>query len=383
MAGGGGSDTIRLRLNIMTALYLPILLYAMSTFDLDEDALVLNSDNLKPHVVSTNSLLALGDSYNASLMFTLQNDGRTDDQPDIFQPEIKIDYDKSPNGLTWNANKKALEIDTDNLFDDIDPDSLTKTFTFSGTILGKTANDIKNDAPPSYIEDFSGSFTVFRPVIQVQSNAEPKLFANCLNSLSFNVTGVNDAELFVTEKFTGDRYEGNSISFSPSSDTSAIQIFRELSSGEESLIGEKGFKVVKPPNPAVFIRKANSNDGLRPGERIGLFETYEVVIQANNSFVNEYPRDARYTLDNVTIEINRRGLAPEIAEFTLDELEYDNRNEAIGEFIYKFSILDKISNPDGTGVSIFIDNLARINYEGNRFEIDQNVVPSQFIFNTL
>jgi len=380
---GGGSNTIRLRLNIMTALYLPILLYAMSTFDLDEDALVLNSDNLKPHVISNSGTLALGDSYQASLMFTLQNDIQRNSSNDIFRPKIKIDYDNSPSELRWDSAREALVMDTEKLFDGVNPDTLTKNVHFSGTIIGRTANDIQNDNAPSYIEDFEGSFTVFRPVIQVQSNAEPKLLSNCLNALSFNVTGVNSSELFVKEKFTNNTFEGNSISFSPSTDTSAIQIYRQLPSGNQNLLGEKGFKVVEPPNPAVFIRKENSNTILQPGEQIGLFETYEVVIKANESFANEYPDDARYSLDNVTVEINRRGLAPEIAEFTREELEYDDRNEAIGEFIYKFSILDEIANPNGTGVSIFVENLARINYEGKPFPIDQNVVPSQFIFNTL
>lgn len=380
---GGGSDTVRLRLNIMTALYLPILLYAMSTFDLDEDALVLNSDNLKPHVIASSNTLAVGDSYEASLMFTLQNDIQGGSSNDIFEPKIQIDYNNSPSELRWDSTRETLVMDTESLFDSVDPDTLTKNINFSGTIIGKTANDIKNDNPPSYIEDFEGSFTIFRPVIQVQSNAEPKLLSNCLNALSFNVTGVNSSELYVREKFTNSTFEGNSITYSPTTDTSAIQIYRQLPSGKENLLGEKGFKVVAPPNPVVFVRKENSNTILQPGEDIGLFETYEVVIKANESFANEYPEDARYALDRVTVEINRRGLAPEIAEFSREELEYDDRNEAIGEFIYKFTILDKIANPSGTGVSIFVDNLARINYEGNRFAIDQNVVPSQFIFNTL
>ena len=51
---GGGSGAVGMRLNIMTALYLPILGYAMSTFDLNPDALVLNSENLYKFTLPSN-----------------------------------------------------------------------------------------------------------------------------------------------------------------------------------------------------------------------------------------------------------------------------------------------------------------------------------------
>jgi len=384
MAGGGGS-AVSMRLNIMTALYLPILLYAMSTFDLDENALVLDSNNLKPHVVANNSSVAVGDSYRASIMFTLRDDSHTAGGDNghgdaLFVPEIDLDYSKSPEALKWDSEKQELLMDTEKLFENVSPETYTKQVEFSGTIRGKTAKDLKEGSPASYIEDISGSFTVFRPTIQVQSNAVPKLYANCENSLSFTVPGVNTTSLFLKNKFADQTYEGNSITFSPSSDTALIEVYRKAEEGSSSLLGTKGFKVVEPPNPIVGIREENGNEFLKPGEAIGLFDTYELVIKANESFSNEFPKDSKYRLRSVKMEIVRRGLAPLEAEFTSSELKYDSRNEALGEYIYKFSAVNKIPNPQGSGVNIIINDLVRVNYAGRALPIDPTEVSSQFTF---
>lgn len=387
MAGGGGG-AIGLRLNIMTALYLPILGYAMATFDLDADALVLNSNNLRPHVVAENSQVAVGDQYQASIMFTLQNEAHTASEGDdghgsaIFVPEIELDYSETPEQLQWDPVEQKLVMNTEGLFQNEPADAYTKEVSFEGTITGKTAKDMQQDNPPSYVEEISGSFTVFRPTIQVQSNAVPKLYANCRNSLSFTVPGVSTTDLFLKTKFTGNTYEGNSLTFAPTGDSSVVQVFRRSSDGNGSLLGEKGFKITRPPAPTVGVRQGDDNEFLGAEARVDLFAPLKLVVRADETFSNEYPNDSNYRIQTLKVEIARPGLAPIDREFTSSELNdmLDLKNQGIGEFIYEVDLFDVTNNPRGSGVSMFIKDMARVNYAGNRVPIDIANVPSQFAY---
>lgn len=388
MAGGGGG-AVGMRLNVMTALYLPILLYAMSTFDLDKNALVLDGENLKPHIVAENTSVAVGDTYEASIMFTLQNEtqamGAGKDEKGggeaLFVPEIELDPDKSPDGLRWDPVEKRLVMDTDKLFANESSDTYTKEVSFAGTIRGKTAKDIKDGRPPSYVESISGSFNVFRPTIQVQSNAVPKLYSQCRNSLSFTVPGVSTTDLMLKNKFTGSSTDGNSLTFSPSGDTTAIAVYRKTGEGENKL-GEKGFKITSPPPPSVGLRRVGENKFMAPSEQIDLFGQFELVIKADPNFANEYQDDAKYRIKQVRFELARTGLAPLEGEMSTSDLRnrLDSQKAGQGEFVYPFELFEVINNPQGTGLNIFVEELVRVNYRGTEIPLDPTVVPTQFSF---
>jgi hypothetical protein len=382
--GGGGGGAVGLRLNIMTALYLPILGYAMATFDLDADALVLSSNNLKPNVVAENQRVAVGDQYEASIMFTLQDSHSSDDGHGgaIFVPKIELDYSETPEAMQWDEAEQRLVMNTAELFANEPSDTYTKEVSFGGTITGKTAKDIQQDRPPSYVEDISGTFTVFRPTIQVQSNAVPKLYSNSRNSLSFTVPGVNATTLSLREKFSGQSFNGNSLTFSPEGDTTVIEVFRSMAEGESSKLGEKGFKITKPPTPTVGLRQDGQTEFLTSEDRVDLLTPFELVIRADETFASEYPQDAKYRVEEMKVEVTRTGLAPLSETFTRGQLNdrLDLTNEGEGEFVYGIDLFDVSNNPTGSGISVFVTGLSRVNYQGQRIPIDLENVPSQFIY---
>jgi len=383
MAGGGGNSAVVMRLNIMTALYLPILLYAMSTFDLDADALVLDSNNLKPHVVAENQSVAVGQAYEASIMFTLKGGGTTDEGSDaLFVPEIELDYSKTPEALTWDPEAEELVMDTDRLFANEDPNTFTKEVNFAGTIKGKTAKDIKQDRPPSYIESISGSFTVFKPTIQVQSNAVPKLYANSRNELSFTVPGVPTTELSLEEKFSDIKTQNNNIEISPTGDTAAVAVYRANSSNP---LGERGFKVVKPPVPQIGLRIPNQNNFLSPSESISMNNEYELVIKADRVFFDEYSDDAQYALEEIQVSVSRSGLVPlrrVIGKDVLNQIQ-DSGKERIGEYVYKLPFSQVFPNENlnsVTSLTVYITEISRINYQNRKFPIDEESIANSLTF---
>jgi hypothetical protein len=382
--GGGGGGAVGLRLNIMTALYLPILGYAMATFDLSADALVLSGDNLKPHVVAESQQVAVGDQYEASIMFTLKNEHHSDGGHGsaIFKPEIELNYDKTPEGLQWDAAEQRLVMDTGKLFENESSDTYTKEVDFAGLILGKTAKDIQQDRPASYREEIEGSFTVFRPTIQVQSNAVPKLYADSRNSLSFTVPGVSATTLSLKEKFSGQTFSGNSLTFSPTGDTTVIEVFRGAGEGSSNKLGEKGFKITKPPTPIVGLRQEGDQDFFTAEDRVDLFTPFELVIRADETFASEYPQDAKYRVDEMKVEVTRTGLAPLSKTFSRSDLRdnLDLSREGEGEFIYNVDLFEVSNNPSGSGISVFITGLSRINYQNKRIPVNLENVPSQFTY---
>ncbi|MGM0587952.1 MAG: hypothetical protein ACQETE_06040 [Bacteroidota bacterium] len=383
--GGGGGGAVGLRLNIMTALYLPILGYAMATFDLDADALVLNSNNLKPNVVAENQRVAVGDQYEASIMFTLENPEHTSGDGHgsaIFVPKIELDYSETPESMQWDEAEERLVMNTNQLFENEGSDVYTKEVAFAGTITGKTAKDIQQDRPPSYVEEISGKFTVFRPTIQVQSNAVPKLYSNSRNSLAFTVPGVDASTLSLREKFSGQSFSGNSLTFAPDGDTTAIEVFRSTGDGENSKLGEKGFKITTPPTPTVGLRQKGDQEFFNAESRVDLFSPFEIVVRADQTFASEYPDDAKYRVDEMKVEVTRTGLAPLSETFSQSQLRdrLDLKNAGEGEFIYEVDLFDVSNNPTGSGISVFITGLSRMNYQNQRIPINLENVPSQFTY---
>lgn len=387
MAGGGGG-AVGMRLNIMTALYLPILGYAMSTFDLNPDALVIKSDNLSAYAVAENKLLSVGEEFAAHIMYELvpteaqqsvteegEEKAAESHAKGAFEPDVVIDYSVSPEGMVYDTVRKEIVFNTADVFDG-EPESIRqKTVFYKLKIIGKSAAGL------DYYREVENSFEVFKPYVDVQSNAAPRLLAGCENSLKFNVPGVDVNTLVLRDRSTGKEVEGGTITWTPKGDTTVISVSRKV--GEElKFIDNKGFKITPPPPPSVFIRSAADRaKALGPQDMVTLLDDFELVIKPDQNFLVEYPNDARYTFNEMRISVSRPGLAPQEGTVPASQLNQDRAGRSRGEIIYSFNLIDALGGvPRGTGMSIVIDGVQRINYQGSRFNIDPTSIPTQFSY---
>lgn len=395
MAGGGGG-AVGMRLNIMTALYLPILGYAMSTFDLDASALVISSSNLEAYAVPAQRTVALGQEFSASIMYELKPteaqadaaDAQTgekknapQEKKELFAPKVEIDYSVSPKSMVYDSVRKAIVFNTADAFaDEKDPTVRSKTITFKARIIGAAASGL------AYYREVTETFNVFKPYVDVQSNAAPRLLAGCENSLKFSVPGIDVSELVLKDKSTGKQVSGGTITWTPTGDTTLISVMRQQKDGELSLVDTKGFKVTPPPPPAVFVRlAADRSKPLMPSDQVDLREDYELVIRPDQNFLVEFPKDANYRPGGLRVTIARPGLSPQ--EGYLDgQYMYEGRDVKLGksrgEEIYVFSIYDALdgATPKGAGVSFILEKLSRVNYENRSFELDPTSISMQFSF---
>lgn len=390
--GGGGGGVLGLRLNIMTALYLPILLYAMSTYDLEGSSLVLTQDSLVPHAVPNQSSLAVGEEFEAPIYYeilpieqqgTRQMGGAEEAEegadPDkgAFEPDVIIDEENSPAGMAYDESEQVIRFNTAQVFDGEPSDVDTKELTFRADIIGQTLEG------EEYSSEVEGSFSVFRPVINVQSNVPPQLFADSRNSLSFNVQGVDEQSLRLTDESTGISESGSTIEWTPTGDTTVVQVGYEGPDGEVRSLGEEGFRVRTPPPPTVGIREVGEQEFLAGGSRLRPRDDFELVIRPEDTFLQGFPDDAQYTIGGVRLRLTRTGVAPEEVNITAAQLQdmYDQgRSDALDEDVYRISARRLFDDPRGNTLQIIISDLERVNYQGQSFAVDTDLFQDSFSF---
>jgi hypothetical protein len=394
MSGGGGG-AVGMRLNIMTALYLPILGYAMSTFDLNADALIISSENLEAYAIAKNRTVALGERFEASIFYELKPteeqlsalevaDKGVKKEEDhnakmMFKPHVHIDEKYSVPGIYFDTLAAKFYLDTDKLRSQMGSE-MTKTFKFKANVTAKTVGG------KGFEKDIEESFTVFKPYVEVQSNAVPSLIAECENSLRFNAIGYDPTSLILSDRSSGQVVNGNTITWSPKGDTTVITVSARTADGQVREIDKKGFRIKPTPSPVAGLRRENDKKFLAPTDVISYQEFLELVIKPDDSFVKDFPKDAKYRIDEVAVEVARRGLAPEYTVLSSADLkayiDKSGKGKANNEDIYIFSIYDAMGkNMIAQSVNIRIDKIVRINYQGKSIPVDVNTFKSNFVHN--
>lgn len=384
MAGGGGG-AVAMRLNIMTALYLPILGYAMSTFDVNPDALVVKSDNLQAYAISQQNTVPVGDTFQASIMYELrpteeQQDAISDIKGEggesaekesgvkMFEPEVIIDEGSSPDGMYYDTVEKRIVFNTSNI--DFAPNENQKTINYKATVNALTLGG------EGFIKEVENSFTVFRPVVRVQSNAAPQLLSNCRNSLNFDVTGVDANNIVLSDRASGRTVNGSSITWSPPGDTTVISVSYKKPDGSLANIDNLGFRISRPPAPIVGLRMNDNREFMTIQDQGDWYAELFLVVQPDENFAKDYPDDANYEVGELFVRTTQIGLAPQEATVNAPKMRRmlaEDRKIQNSEIVYMLDFYEIYGNlPTGTSLFIGVNELNRINYEGQRIPVDRD-----------
>lgn len=315
-----------LRYNIMLALYFPILLYAFSTFDLDEDVFVV--ENLEPVVVAPQTVV-LGQPFEARALLAVRDGGG---------------QQLSPSGDLTAEGSELLRMSTAGLLaDDADevevPYEATITYPQVG---GGTAR-----------MPVEGTFRVRRPEIVAQAEATAALYRQSLNQIRIDVPGLEERELRLT--VDGRAVDGRSLTVSPGGDDVTVRV--SLVEGEEEIfLGTKSFSVIDPPRPELRVtsagREVRSGDNL-PRARAML--AFEVV--PDEQFRSRFPQDARYSVARARVHLNQGMTASrELGVFSLDG----------GQLVLTSALRD--ARP-GDRVTVVLEGVSRINHAGRAIAV--------------
>ncbi len=313
----------------MLALYLPILLYAFSTYDLDDTAYVVGE--LEPVVVGEETVV-LGQPFQARAFLSVAGG-----QGQQLEGE----------GDLAVAGDTAYTMQTGQLLAEGEEQ---KTISYAGNFDFRQVNGELVSIP------VQGDFTVRRPEIVATSEATSALYSRTLNSLRINVPGLEDRTLKL--EAGGTTTEGRTINLSPTGESASVRVHLAGTDGEEDVfLGTKNFAVIEPPRPEVRVmdaagREISSGDNLPGGRAMVQFQ-----VQADEEFRQRYPQDARYAVGSATVYL-RRGLAA---------------SERVGSFDLSGNrlVLTRVLRDaqPGDRVIIELDGIYRINHAGQSIAV--------------
>lgn len=328
-----------LRYNVMLALYFPILLYAFSTFDLSDESFVVNE--VTPVVISDQTVV-LGQPFEAKAFLTI---GSGEGQELIGA------------GSLQTVGDSLFQMQTGALLGE---DEAQKEVAYSGTFRFPQVSGEIAEMP------VTGAFRVRRPEIIAASEATQALYRQSLNTIRFEVPGLEDRQLKLSAG--GSPVEGRTINLSPEGNGTTVAVYLVGGNGEEDLLlGRKSFTTIDPPRPEIRVFSAGRE--LRNGDNLPRARALlEFRFDADEEFKQRFPRDARYGASRARVFL-RRGLAAseDLGVFDLDG----------GSLVLTRALRD--ARP-GDRVMVQLEGVVRINHAGRAIAVPLNQGTRSFGF---
>lgn len=330
--------TLELRYYVMLALYFPILLYAVSTFDVSEDTYAVK--DYRPISVADTTVM-LGEAFEARAFLAVQRLTTTEGKKTkSVRPSLVARGD-----LSSRENSQLL-MDTDDL---LAPGDSVRQVSYEAYFEAQQLGGDTRRFP------VSGSFTVRRPEIVATSEVTRVLYRQCRNRVRLSVPGLEEPMLRI-EGPSGTT-TGRAVALTPTEDQTAVDVYLPRPEGEDVFLGEKEFAVIDPPRPSIRTFSARgevtSGDALPKRQALLRFE-----VEPDREFQQRYPEDARYEAGQVTVFL-RRGLTAtqKLGVFPLDE---DGR----------VVLTDELQDAEaGDQVVVRLENVVRVNHRGTRIDV--------------
>lgn len=330
-----------LRYQVMLALYLPILLYSFSTFDLKEQSVA--AEKVEPVLVGGQQTVVLGQEYTANAYLKaaqLAKGGEitlsTDDQKvtvegkeNVIVPTAKL--------LSEGEDEKEVQYAVQMQYDQLEG-TATRTL--------------------------EGSFTVRRPELVATSVATQSLYRRTRNQIRIDVPGLENRPLQL-EASSGASVDGRQLTLSPTSNNVTVQAYLPSGEGDRVYLGQKEFAVIDPPRPQIRVLNAQGEQ-IANGESLPRARpVLQFRVEADPEFAKSYPEDANYTVGSARVAI-RKGLqaSQEIGTFDLGE------NSSLRGALIRG--LNEVQAQPKDRLIIQLQDVARINHAGQAIPVDLN-----------
>jgi hypothetical protein len=339
----GGSARIKeLRYQVMLALYLPILLYSFSTFDLSEQSVA--AEKVEPVLVGGQQTVVLGQDYNANAYLKaaqLAKGGqitlRTDDQKVTVEGNENITI-PTAELLSEGENEKEVEYSVQMEYDQLEGQNR---------------------------QTLTGSFTVRRPELVATSVATQSLYRRTRNQIRIDVPGLENRPLQL-QASSGAQVDGRQLTLSPSSNNVVVEAFLPSQDGGDPVkLGEKEFAVIDPPRPQIQVLNSQGEQ-ITNGESISRQRPgLQFQVEADAEFAKSYPQDANYQVQSARVSI-RKGLqaTQEIGTFDLGSNADLTRALING--------LNEVNAQPKDRLIIQLQGVVRVNHAGQTIPVDLN-----------
>jgi len=319
----------------MLALYLPILLYAFSTFDLSDESVA--AQEVSPVLVEGPETVVLGQDYDARAYLTateLAEGG-----------EIQLRTDDSSVQITDGSQLRVPSASLLNEGEDETTVGYDVTMEYSA--IGDT----------SFTQVLRDSFTVRRPEIVATRATAQSLYRRTQNQIRIEVPGLENKPLRL--EANGESVSGREISLSPSGGTVSVDAYL-VGDGSDTFLGTKEFATIRPPVPSIEVRDARG-ESLTSG---GTIPRGRPIIQfeaiPDREFERSFPQDASYQIRRARVSIKKGIRASEaIGTFPLEDGRLNLARP-----------LQQIDARAEDQVIIELQDVVRINHAGEAIPVD-------------
>lgn len=337
----GGAEVKQLRYRVMLALYLPILLYSFSTFDLKEDTVA--AKKVSPVLVGGQENVVLGQDYSANAYL----------KADALAKGKKITLKTDDKRVTIDGNEN-IKIATADLLSEGEDE---KEVEYS---VRMEYGQLKNKAS----KNLTGTFTVRRPELVAKSVSTNSLYRRTRNQIRIDVPGLEGRPLQL-ESSSGESVDGRELTLSPSSNNVTVSAYLPKEEGDRVYLGEKEFAVIDPPRPQLKVldsqgQQIANGDNLSKARPVLQFK-----VEPDREFAKSYPRDANYRVRRAKVSI-RKGLkaSQEIGTFQLG-----SNSTLKGELIRG---LNQVRAQRKDRLIIQLQDVVRINHAGQQIPVNLN-----------
>ncbi|MFO8231493.1 MAG: GldM family protein [Longimonas sp.] len=344
-----------LRYQIMLALYLPILLYAFSTFDIDSSTPYFQS--IESLVVGQDNMI-LGQTHEAGAYLAAaptEYDIRVDDE------RLSVEEIEDSDGVT----RSVIQMDTGGLLEEGEDQA---EIEYSATLVYKNVEEQEVE------EEVQGSFVVNRPQVLAQTVAADALYSNVRNEVRIQVPGLENEPLRLESGGQSTEGTDRTLTLSPSGDQESVEVSAYLMREEEEdvSLGSQSFGIITPPNPTVSLAQADGPT-LEAGESLQGTGRVEIEVEPDPEFESRYSDDANYFVDDVEVSY-QEGIG--YRDFDANEYTLD---PSTGVLDMTNGLNNRGISP-GTPIRIRITGMYRQNHAGQaiRDEIELSRLTSSF-----
>jgi hypothetical protein len=337
----GGKDIKELRYQVMLALYLPILLYSFSTFDLKEKSVA--AEKVTPILVGGQETVVLGQEYSANAYLKAAQ----------LAKGGEITLSTEDNKVTVEGNENIKIATADLLSEGEDQKEVKYSVTMRYDQLEGTAS-----------QTLSGTFTVRRPELVAKSVATNSLYRKTRNQIRIDVPGLEGRPLQL-ESSSGGRVNGRQLTVSPSSNNVTVRAYLPKEGGDPVYLGKKEFAVIDPPRPQLRVLDAQGEQIANGDNLPRARPVLEFKVQPDREFAKSYPQDANYRVRRAKVSI-RKGLkaSQEIGTFDLG-----GGASLKGELIRG---LNEVGARPKDRLIIQLQDVVRINHAGEAIPVNLN-----------
>jgi gliding motility-associated protein GldM len=243
-------------------------------------------DNMVPMVRPKSSIVAAGATYEADMFITASSSSFV---PEFYRDGQKLELFNDPSGVKMGKVKFVAS------GGGYDASGLAKK-SFTAKI------QLPDTALVQQIEYF-----VAQPVIKVTTGNAPTLYLNCGNTVNIEVPalGTNYNPSFSSsgaEIRKGDK--PGKVTIIPSQ----RKIVVAVSNGGTS-IGNQPFDVKNIPEPRFVAYIGNAPVDLRQGIKPNQVKSLRIVVEPDDNFKEEVPKDARYNIKSMQVTMGSGSVA--------------------------------------------------------------------------